>query len=45
MQEFIFKNIVYKGIEIRIMAHNFTEAMETLLRVTRNIDDYRLQGE
>ena len=43
MEKYIFKNIVYKGIEISIMAHNFTEAMETLLKITRNIDDYRLQ--
>lgn len=43
MEKFIFKNIVYKGVEISIMAYTYTEAMEILLIITRDIDNYRLQ--
>jgi len=43
MTKFIFKNIVHSGIEISIIAYNFTDAMEKLLSVTRDIYDYRLQ--
>jgi len=44
MTKYIFKNIVYKGVEISIMAYNYTEAMITLLKITEKIEDYRRRG-
>jgi hypothetical protein len=43
MKEYIFKNILNSNIEIRIKANYYNQAMELLLSVTRNIDDYRLK--
>jgi hypothetical protein len=43
MKEYIFTNTLNANIEIVIKAHNFTYAMELLLSVTRNIEDYRLR--
>lgn len=43
MKEYIFENILNSNIEIRIKANYYNQAMELLLSVTRNIDDYRLK--
>jgi len=45
MKEYIFENILNSNIEIRIKAHYYTQAMDLLLSVTRNIDDYRLRHD
>jgi hypothetical protein len=42
MKEYIFTNILNSNIEIKIKAYNYTQAMDLLLSVTRDIDDYRL---
>ena len=42
MKEYIFENILNSNIEIRIKANYYSQAMDLLLSVTRNIDDYRL---
>ena len=44
-KEYIFENIIHSSIKIVIEAYNYTQAMELLLLVTRNIDDYRLQSD
>jgi hypothetical protein len=43
MKEYIFQNILNSNIEIRIKVHYYTQAMDLLLSVTRNIGDYRLK--
>jgi hypothetical protein len=43
MKEYIFTNVLNSNIEIRIKANYYTQAMELLLSITRDIDDYRLQ--
>jgi hypothetical protein len=45
MKEYIFENILNSNIEIRIKAHYYSQAMELLLSVTRNIEDYRLKPD
>jgi len=40
MKEYIFENKLNSNIEIRIKAYNYTQAMELLLTITRDIDDY-----
>jgi hypothetical protein len=42
MKKYIFTNILNSNIEIIIKAHYYYQAMELLLSVTRNIEDYRL---
>ena len=45
MREYIFQNNLYPSIKIIIGANNYTQAMDMLLMVTRNIDDYRLMPD
>ena len=45
MKEYIFTNTLNLNIEIRIKANYYAQAMDLLLSVTRNIDDYRLQPD
>ena len=45
MKEYIFTNVLNSNIEIRIKANYYTQAMELLLSITRDIDDYRLQPD
>jgi hypothetical protein len=45
MKEYIFTNTLNSNIEIKIKAYNYTQAMDLLLSVTRNIDDYRLMPD
>lgn len=42
MKEYIFQNTLNTNIEIRIKATNYNQAMDLLLSITRNIDDFRL---
>lgn len=44
MKEYIFINILNSNIEIRIKANYYSQAMDILLSVTRNIDEYRVQS-
>jgi len=45
MKYYIFENILNSNIEIRIKANYYSQAMDFLLSVTRNIDDYRLKPD
>lgn len=45
MKEYIFTNVLNSNIEIKIKAYNYTQAMDLLLAVTRDIDDYRLLSD
>lgn len=45
MKEYIFENILNSNIEIKIKAHYYTQAMDLLLAVTRDIDNYRLKPD
>jgi len=45
MKEYIFTNTLNSNIDIKIKASNYTQAMDLLLSVTRNIDDYRLMPD
>jgi hypothetical protein len=45
MKEYIFENIFNSNIEIKVKARYYTQAMDLLLSVTRNIDDYRLKPD
>lgn len=40
-KEFTFINTLNFNIKVNIKAYNFTEAMDLLLSITRNIDDFR----
>lgn len=42
LKTYIFESQSNDGIKITIDAYSFTQAMETLLSITRNIDDFRL---
>jgi hypothetical protein len=42
MKHYIFTNSLNSNIEIKIKAYNLPEAMDLLLSVTKNIDDYNL---
>lgn len=42
MKEYISTNVLNLNIEIRIKANYYSQAMDLLLSVTRNIDDYRI---
>lgn len=45
MKEYIFKNTLNSNIEIKIKAYYYTQAMDLLLSVVRNIEDYRLLSD
>ena len=45
MKKYIFENVLKSDIEISIKAYNYTQAMEILLSVVRNIEDYILTSE
>ena len=45
MKEYIFTNVLNSNIEIKIKAYNYTQAMDLLLSVTKDIDDYRLRPD
>ena len=44
MKEYIFENVLNSNIKINIKANSYLQAMDLLLSVTRNIDDYRLNN-
>jgi len=39
MKKYIFINVLNSNIEISILAYNYSQAMDLLLSVTRNIDE------
>lgn len=41
MKEYVFENQIKSDIEIRIKAYNYTQAMQILLSIVRNIEDYK----
>ncbi len=41
MKEYVFENQTKSDIEIRIKAYNYTQAMQILLSIVRNIEDYK----
>lgn len=45
MNKYIFSHVINSNIKININAQNYTQAMDLLLSVTRNIDDYRLKPD
>lgn len=45
MKEYIFINILNSRIEIRINANSYAQAMDILLYITRDIDEYRVQSD
>lgn len=45
MKRYTFLNVLNSNIEINIKAQNYTQAMDLLASVTRNIDDYRLKPD
>ncbi len=45
MRQYNFFNVLNANIEINIKAHNYTQAMDLLLSITRNINDYRLKSD
>jgi len=45
MKEYIFTNVSNSNIEIKIKASFYSQAMDLLLSITRNIDHYRLMPD
>jgi hypothetical protein len=45
MKEYIFENVLNSNIKIRIKAYYYSQAMDLLLSVTRNVDDYKLKPD
>ena len=41
MREYIFENTLNSNIQIRIKAYTYTDAMDLLLSITRDIDLYK----